>query len=81
MASQLLTAAEVADELRVTERTVRRWSRAGLLEPVRLGGRLIRFTPESVDSLIRSAPETNEAPAGNGSLVKNADAGGGRGTG
>jgi transcriptional regulator with XRE-family HTH domain len=24
-------------------------------------------------------PETNEAPAGNGSLVKNADAGGGRG--
>jgi excisionase family DNA binding protein len=50
----LLTADEVAAELRVTPRTVRRWARDGLIEPIHLGGRLVRYAPGAVEALIRS---------------------------
>lgn len=50
----LLTPLEVAEILRVTPRTVRQWARDGRIERVRLGGRLARYTAESVEALIHS---------------------------
>ena len=58
---RLLTADEVALILRVTDRTVRRWANQGRLERIKLGDRLVRFTVESVEALIR--PEHTETPA------------------
>lgn len=51
--SGLLTADDVAEILKVTPRTVRRWATAGMLERVPLGGRLVRYTPQSVHELIQ----------------------------
>ena len=48
----LLTPTEVASILSIDPRTVRRWARDGRLQRVRLGGRLARYTPESVAALI-----------------------------
>jgi excisionase family DNA binding protein len=75
----LLTPSEVAELLRVTPRTVRRWAAEGHLERVRPGGRLSRYTLESVEAFLH--PTTNEAPGGNRGLEKTADAGGGHETG
>jgi excisionase family DNA binding protein len=77
--TRLLTPKEVAELLRVTPRTVRRWAAEGHLQRVRPGGRLSRYTPESVESLIRSTTNS-EAPGSNRDLAKNADAGGGHAT-
>ena len=63
----LLRPDEVAAMLQVTPRTIRRWGAAGVLERVRLGPRLTRYTVESVEALIH--PPDDEAPAGNGRQV------------
>jgi hypothetical protein len=60
--SELLTPDDVAAILRVTPRTVRRWGAIGTLERIRLGGRITRYTSESVAQLI--APEHDASPAG-----------------
>jgi len=49
---QLLTVAEVAQQLRVVPITVYRWIQRGELEAVRLGGRHLRVRQEAVDGLI-----------------------------
>jgi Helix-turn-helix domain len=41
--------------LQVHRRTVRRWALDGLLEEVRIGGKLVRYTPESVEALMSPA--------------------------
>jgi excisionase family DNA binding protein len=43
---------EAAARLRVSERTVRRYITAGLLDGVRVGPRLIKVTEMSVDRLL-----------------------------
>jgi predicted site-specific integrase-resolvase len=48
----LLDAEQVAQLLGVTARSVRRWSREGLIARVQLGSRLVRYTPESIENLI-----------------------------
>jgi excisionase family DNA binding protein len=72
---------EVASLLRVTPRTVRRWSQAGQLEPVRLG-RLVRYTQPSVDALISNSDDaliTQSSPrAATPGSMKISGAGGGR---
>jgi excisionase family DNA binding protein len=51
--TQLLTVPEVADQLQVTEETVRRWLRDGKLEGVLLSRRAgWRVKPESVDRML-----------------------------
>jgi len=50
-ASDLLTVAEVAEMLRVTERTVRAWTHAGTLHPVRIGGR-VRFRRTTLEATL-----------------------------
>ncbi len=60
----LLTVPEVAERLRVTDRTVRRWANAGVLERVKLGDRLVRFTPESIEALIRPTSRADPGAGG-----------------
>jgi excisionase family DNA binding protein len=62
---RLLTVAAVAEMLQVSERTVRRWIRNGLLPYVRLGLRVIRVREEDVRAaMARGIPK----PARNASL-------------
>ncbi len=56
----LLTPSEVARLLRVTPRTVQRWSNDGKLERVRLGRRVVRYTAGSVERLI--SPSETASP-------------------
>ena len=50
---QLLTVPEVAEQLSVTEETIRRWLRDGKLEGIRLSRRAgWRVRPESVEALL-----------------------------
>ena len=49
----LLDRSEAAERLRVSERTVRRWGKAGLLDEIRVGPRLIRVTAASVEAMTR----------------------------
>ncbi len=63
----LLRADEVANLLRVTPRTVRRWGAAGVLEQIRLGDRLTRYTLESVEALIHPSTSESAATTGGGS--------------
>lgn len=52
----LLTTREAAERLEVSQRTVTRWGRTGILDRRRIGPKLIRITAESVDLQIgRSA--------------------------
>lgn len=56
----LLTTEEVADVLRVSTRTVRRMGARGQLVRVKFGHRSVRYTPESLETLL--LPTTSEAP-------------------
>lgn len=47
----LLNRGEAAKSLHVSERTVRRYGKAGLLDERRIGPRLVRITAESVEAL------------------------------
>lgn len=49
----LLDRHEAAKRLHVSERTVRRWGKSGLIDERRLGTRAIRYTEESVEALKR----------------------------
>ena len=51
-ADQLVSARQVAEQLGVHPKTVRRWAEAGRLSLVRLGPRSIRFYQSEVDELI-----------------------------
>ena len=48
----LLAADEVARRLGVSAKTVQRWARDGLIEHVRLGRYLVRFTEEAVGAFL-----------------------------
>jgi excisionase family DNA binding protein len=49
----LLDRAEAAERLHVSERTVRRYGKDGLLDERRIGPRLVRVTEASVDAMLR----------------------------
>lgn len=59
--TRLLTRPEVARRLHLSERTVRRYGKLGLLEERRVGPRLIRITEESVEAVERGARQADAA--------------------
>jgi excisionase family DNA binding protein len=63
---RLLTVAEVADRLRMSEETVRRWLRSGRLEGFRIGGTKLGYRiPESaIEAVVDWAPTTVEHGGG-----------------
>lgn len=50
---EFVTVAEVADELRVTQRFVRHMIATGDLRAVRVGARIVRIRRDDVDALIK----------------------------
>jgi len=61
--SDLLTYAETSAKLRLSDSSVRRLSRFGVLEEVQVGPRAVRIRAESVDRLLAYGydPEGREA--------------------
>ena len=55
-ARRLLTVADVADRVQVSERTVRRWIAGDQLRVRRLG-RSVRILPDDLDAMIQRAGE------------------------
>lgn len=53
----LLDFREAATRLHVSEHTVRRYGKSGLLDERRVGPWLVRYTAESVDKLIRAGKD------------------------
>ena len=57
---RLLTIGQVAHLIGVSRMTIRRWWAAGQFpEPIKVGGRLIRWTPESVTGWVDQRPKPN----------------------
>jgi predicted site-specific integrase-resolvase len=54
----LMNRAEVAERLRVSVSTVKRWGAAGLLDERRIGPKLIKVTEASVDAMIAIRKDT-----------------------
>lgn len=54
--STYLTAAEVADMLGITPKTLRRLVAEGVLPAYRLGPRMLRFKAEEVEAAIKPVP-------------------------
>ncbi len=50
--TQLLTVDQVAQRAAVSPKTITRWARAGLIEYVRLGKYMIRFSEEAVERFL-----------------------------
>jgi excisionase family DNA binding protein len=64
MTDQLLTVPEVATQLRITPKTVRRWLRAGKLRGVRLGGKRVGWRiPQGEVNRLVSLPGSGVAHA------------------
>ena len=57
---ELLTAEELADQLRVQPGTVRQWYRRGLIPAVRLTPKVIRYNLPSVIDALRKRQEAKE---------------------
>ncbi len=56
-AQQLLTAAELAAHLKVSDKTIYGWVYRGLIQPERLGPRLIRFSLQKVLADLRKGEQ------------------------
>ena len=64
MTDQLLTVLEVATQLRIIPKTVRRWLRAGKLRGVRLGGKKVGWRiPQGEVNRLVSLPGAEVARA------------------
>jgi hypothetical protein len=61
---RLLTREDAAGVFDVSEKTIARWGRTGLLEERRIGPRLVRVTAESVEHLARGMDRARQARGG-----------------
>ena len=52
--TDLLTADEVAERLRVSPRTIRAWTLEGLIPAIRITGKVIRYDLEAVLKAVRT---------------------------
>ena len=62
--SRLLTRRDAADRLHVSLQSINRYLRDGILRSVKIGKRLVRIDPASIDELIQmqtATPATREA--------------------
>lgn len=58
---KLMATQDVADCLGVSVTTVKRLVRAGELRPLKVGSRLVRFTPEAVEDYLTYASSPKSA--------------------
>ncbi|MEQ8542029.1 MAG: helix-turn-helix domain-containing protein [Coleofasciculus sp. D1-CHI-01] len=57
---QLLTTAEVAQRLRVHQRTVQRWISSGRLPATKVGPRIWRISPEDLKKFLGNKPSDSQ---------------------
>jgi excisionase family DNA binding protein len=55
---ELMTAAEAAQYLSITKRTILKWARAGRIERVKISGRVVLFSADAVENFLKR--QTNE---------------------
>ncbi len=51
---ELLSAAEAAQKLKITKRTILRWARQNQIESVRLSKKVVLFSAEAIDDFVTS---------------------------
>ena len=51
--SNLETAEQVAEHVKVTPETVRRWARNGIIPSIKLSGKVVRFDMAEVESALK----------------------------
>ncbi|WP_459557413.1 helix-turn-helix transcriptional regulator [Lacunimicrobium album] len=64
MGEQLLTKAETAKRLQVTERTIDAWRETGRLRAIKLGPGTIRFRAEAIEEFLTQNEERQPQSAG-----------------
>jgi len=52
--NELLSAAEAAQKLKITKRTLLRWARENQIESVRLSRKVVLFAAEAIDDFVTS---------------------------
>ena len=62
---ELLTAAEAAERLTITKKTLLRWARENKIECVKLSRKVVLFTAEAIDRFVDSRTFEVESPAMN----------------
>jgi excisionase family DNA binding protein len=55
---ELMTAAEAAQYLSITKRTILKWARAGRIERVKISGKVVLFTADAIENFLKR--KTNE---------------------
>jgi len=61
--NELLTAAEAASKLKISQRTILRWARENKIESVKLSRKVVLFTAEAIDDFVKSrAKKIEPAP-------------------
>jgi excisionase family DNA binding protein len=63
MSKSFLTYEDVADELGVHTRTVKRWAAEGRLRPARISVRTVRFLAEDVETFVKDVRDKPGQPA------------------
>lgn len=53
MCSELLTAEEIGERLRLTADTVLKWAREGTIPSIKLSPKVLRFDPSEVEAALR----------------------------
>jgi excisionase family DNA binding protein len=62
---ELLSADEAASKLKITKRTILRWTREGKIECVRISRKVVLFTAESIEKFVKSKTNGIESVARN----------------
>ena len=60
-ATRLLTAEELAEQLRLTTNTVRAYARRGLIPAIRITPKVIRYDPERVRQALQTRSDERRA--------------------
>ena len=60
---EFLTAAEAAERLRITTRTLLKWAREGSIESVRVSKKKILFTEDAIGTFVKGKTNIVESPS------------------
>ena len=70
---ELMTAAEAAEYLSITKRTILKWARAGRIERVKISGKVVLFSAEAVENFLnQQRNEVKSQSRGNEHAVRTA---------
>ena len=59
--SEMVTAEELAERLRVRPDTIQLWTREGLIPAIRVNAKVIRYDPDEVEQALRQRSDERRA--------------------